>query len=49
MLRAKQLGFTIADLEELTEGIVYDAMTENANDHDGEYQEIATQSDFDAF
>lgn len=39
----------MADLEELSEGLVLDAMTESANDHDGDYQEVASQHDFDAF
>ena len=49
LLRAKQLGFTMADLEELSEALVIDALTESSNDHEGEYQEVASQHDFDAF
>lgn len=39
----------MADLEELSEGIVLDMFTESANDHEGEYTQLAEQTDFDKF
>ena len=38
----------MADLEELTEGMVMDMLTEAANDS-CEYQELASQEDMDRF
>ena len=46
LLRAKQLGFTMDDLEQLDRGDVFDAMTEAANDGE-KYPYKATQKDFD--
>lgn len=42
------MGFTLQELEELEEGMVMDALIESGNDN-YEYQELATQADFDAF
>lgn len=38
----------MSDLEDLDIGTVYDMMIEDAND-DAEYDQIATQADFDKF
>jgi len=48
LLRAFQLGLSMADLDCLEYGAVVDMMTEAGNDG-CEYQEIATQEDFDRF
>jgi len=48
MLRAFQLGLSFADLERLDYGFVIDMMIEAGNDG-CEYDEIATQEDFDTF
>ena len=48
MLRAVQLGISIADLDLLTIGLVIDMCTESANDHQ-DYDEMATQEDMDRF
>lgn len=48
MLRAFQIGLTMADLEQLNYGDVMDIMVEAANDS-AEYKEVATQADFDRF
>jgi len=47
-LRAKQMGLSINELEEMTVGFLIDLITEGAND-DAKYSEIATQADFDKF
>lgn len=47
MLRAFQLGLSIADLDCLERGMVFDLMTENANDG-CEYNYLATQEDLKA-
>jgi hypothetical protein len=47
LLRCKQLGFSIADLSEIEEGMVYDVMSESNNDTSDDYCEVATQEDFD--
>jgi hypothetical protein len=50
MLRAKQLGFSLAELEQVEEGLVMDMIIESGNDlHDDEYCQVATQVDFDAW
>ena len=52
LLRAKQIGLTIADMEQLEEGMVYELMAEMANDEaqsKGAYRQVATQKDFDKF
>ena len=48
MLRAVQLGISIADMDLLTIGLVIDMYTESANDHQ-DYDEMATQEDMDRF
>lgn len=48
MLRAKQMGLSIADMDELEEGFIVDMMVESGNDN-FEYKEVANQSDFDKF
>lgn len=47
-LRAKQVGLTLAELEELTVGFVMDLIIENNNDS-CEYKQVATQEDFNSF
>jgi len=47
-LRAKQMGLSINELEEMTVGFLIDLITEGAND-DAKYSETATQADFDKF
>lgn len=50
MLRAKQIGLSIAEMEELDEGIIFDMIVESANDQESDsYTELATQADFDKF
>lgn len=48
MLRAFQMGLSMADLERLNVGDIIDMMTESAND-EFKYQQVATQEDFDRF
>lgn len=44
------MGFTLQDLDDLDEGMVMDTVIESGNDnYASEYQELATQADFDAF
>ena len=47
LLRAAQLGISIAELDLLTVGMVFDMMTEKINDTEGEYARGATQEDID--
>lgn len=50
MLRAKQLGFSLEELDNVEEGLVMDMIIESGNDLcDDEYRQVATQSDYDAF
>jgi hypothetical protein len=50
MLRAKQIGLSLAEMEELDEGIIFDMIIESANDNESDsYHELATQADFDKF
>lgn len=42
------MGLSIADMDELEEGFIVDMMIESGNDN-FEYNEVATQSDFDKF
>ena len=50
MLRAKQMGLSIAELDQMEEGMVIDMIIESGNDLcDDEYRQVATQSDFDSF
>lgn len=48
ILRAVQLGLSMADLDLLSIGLVNDLFVENSND-EYPYQQIATQEDFDRF
>ena len=47
-LRCVQLGLSIADIDRLELGFLYDLFTEKAND-EIKYDYIATQEDFDKF
>ncbi|MBR3376313.1 MAG: hypothetical protein IKH82_03255 [Clostridiales bacterium] len=50
ILRAKQLGLTIEEMDLLSEGMIYDMITESQNDTvEDAYTELATQEDFDNF
>lgn len=46
LLRAIQMGLTLADLDVLEFGMVVDMMTESSND-DAKYNYVATQEDYD--
>lgn len=48
LLRCTELGLSMADLDELTVGMVNDMYVERSNDN-YDWQEIATQEDFDSF
>ena len=48
LLRALEAGLSVADLEEISMGMVYDIMTESSYDEHG-YVRWATQKDFEAF
>lgn len=48
MLRCYQLGLSLTELTMLDYGEVIDMMTESGNDSE-EYQQIASQEDFDRF
>lgn len=48
LLRVFQIGLTQDDLDTLEMGMVYDIMTEAAND-DYKYKQVANQDDFDRF
>jgi hypothetical protein len=43
-----QLGLQISELELLTVGMVFDMLSESANDEE-DWPELATQDDFDEF
>jgi hypothetical protein len=50
MLRAKQMGLSIAELDQMEEGMVMDMIIEAGNDLcEDEYCQVATQQDFDQF
>jgi len=50
LLRAKQLGLSLQEMEELEEGMILDMITESLNDEaSDDYQQLATQEDFDRF
>ena len=50
LLRAKQMGLTLSELDELDEGTVMDMIIESGNDLcDDECRQVATQQDFDVF
>jgi len=48
MLRCFQVGMHVADLEQLSQGMIIDIFTENKNDG-YEYKTMASQADFDKF
>ena len=48
LLRCLQAGLSLADLDEITLGMVFDIITEQRNDSH-EYDELATQEDIDNF
>jgi len=48
MLRVAQMGISFRDLALVSVGMVFDMMTESAND-DYKYPYRATQADFDKF
>ena len=48
LLRVYQNGLSLADLDELETGTVFDIMTEAGNDN-CKYKELASQDDFDRF
>lgn len=44
------MGLTLAEMDELEEGMIIDMITESGNDNAAEeYRELATQDDFDTF
>ncbi len=49
LLRAVQLGISVSDLDLLTIGMINDMYAEALNDKDGDYAQLATQEDMDAF
>ncbi len=49
LLRCKQLGLTLTDLDLLTIGIINDMFTERENDDFDGWAEQASQADFDRF
>lgn len=48
LLRATQIGLKIDDLEDIERGMLFDMITEQANDQE-QYDYVATQEDFDKF
>lgn len=48
LLRSFELGLTISDLDELTVGMVYDMLTEKANDQE-KYPYKGTERDIESF
>lgn len=48
MLRCKEMGFSVDELEQIDFGVVVDMMTEQGNDQH-KYPYKATQKDFDNF
>ena len=49
LLRCKQLGLTLTELDMLTIGIINDMFTEKENDEYNGWSEVAGQADFDRF
>lgn len=47
-LRCKQIGLTVTDMKEITEGMVYDLFTEKERDTE-EWDELATLDDINNF
>lgn len=48
LLRCSEMGLSMADLDDLTIGMVNDMLTEKVNDS-YEWKEVANQDDFDRF
>ena len=48
LLRCKEAGLTLEELDRMSAGLVFDMFTERANDS-AHYDYIATQADFDRF
>ena len=48
VLRAKQIGLTLDEMDELDFGFVLDMFTESVNDN-FDYKQVATQADFERF
>lgn len=46
LLRAKQVGFTLDELDDVSTGMVFDVLVENSNDNET-YDILPTQDDFD--
>lgn len=46
LLRCKQLGFSLEEMDELSMGQILDVFTESGNDN-YKYSRVATQEDFD--
>ena len=49
LLRAAEIGISIADPDLLTIGMLNDIFVEKFNDSEGEYENVATQEDIDTF
>lgn len=49
MVRAKQTGLSLAEMDELEEGFILDMIIETGNDNFDGYREVANQTDFDSF
>ena len=49
LLRCKQLGLSMTELDLLTIGLINDRFTERENDDYTGWNEVAGQADFDAF
>lgn len=48
LLRCKQAGFSLEEIDELQAGLIFDVLTEQNNDAE-DYAPVATQEDFDNF
>lgn len=48
ILRAKQIGLSLDEMEQLDEGFITDMIIESNNDG-CEYKQLADQKDFDSF
>lgn len=48
LLRAKQIGFTLDELDTMTTGMVFDCLVENSNDNET-YDLLPSQEDFNNF
>ena len=49
LLRCKQLGLSMTELDSLTIGLINDMFTERENDDYDGWSELAGQFDFDSF